>query len=50
MTAGTSVASELAIYACPLCKHLLRQEEDVLRCLACSQAYPIREGIPDFIL
>ena len=49
MTADTSVASELGIYACPLCKRLLRQEEGALRCPTCSQAYPIREGIPDFI-
>jgi len=34
---------------CPVCKHLLRQEEGVLRCVTCSQAYPITEGIPDFI-
>ena len=49
-TADTSVASELGIYACPLCKRLLRQEEGALRCSTCSHAYPIREGIPDFIL
>ena len=49
MTADTAVASELGIYACPVCKRLLRQEEGVLRCPPCSQAYPIREGIPDFI-
>ena len=28
----------------------MRQEERELRCPTCSQAYPIREGIPDFIL
>ena len=50
MTTDTSVAGELGIYACPVCKRLLRQEEGVLRCPTCSQAYPIREGIPDFIL
>jgi len=49
LTADKSVASELGIYVCPLCKGLLRQEEGVLRCLPCSQAYAIREGIPDFI-
>ncbi|MGB7590302.1 MAG: Trm112 family protein, partial [Terriglobia bacterium] len=49
MTADTSVASELGIYVCPACKGLLRQEEGVLRCPTCSQAYPIKEGIPDFI-
>jgi uncharacterized protein YbaR (Trm112 family) len=50
MTTDTSVASELGIYACPACKRLLRQEESVLRCPTCSQDYPIREGVPDFIL
>ena len=49
MTASTSGASELGIYACPVCKCVLRQEEGALRCPTCSQAYPIREGIPDFI-
>ena len=50
MSTDTAAASELGFYACPVCKRLLRQEEDVLRCSNCSQAYPIREGIPDFIL
>ena len=49
MTADPSVASELGIYVCPMCKGRLRQDEDVLRCPTCSQTYPIREGIPDFI-
>src|SRR5271157_5338718 len=50
MAADPSVAGELGIYACPVCKRLLRQEEGVLHCPACSKAYPIGEGIPDFIL
>jgi len=50
MTTDTSVASEVGVYACPVCKRPLRQEEGLLRCPACSQAYPIREGIPEFIL
>jgi len=50
MTADTSVAGELGSYACPVCKRPLRQEEGVLRCRTCSQAYPLRDGIPDFIL
>jgi len=50
MTADTSLDSELGFYTCPVCKRLLRREEVVLRCPTCSQAYPIREGIPDFIL
>jgi SAM-dependent methyltransferase len=33
----------------PVCKRLLRQEEGALRCSTCSQSYPIKEGIPDFI-
>ena len=41
--------AELGIYTCPACKHPLRQEESALRCSTCCQAYPIREGIPDFI-
>ena len=48
--ADTPVDNVLEIYACPVCKRLLRQAERELRCSTCSQAYPIREGIPDFIL
>jgi len=50
MTAERSGASKFGIYACPLCRRLLCQEDNVLRCPTCSKAYPIREGIPDFIL
>jgi SAM-dependent methyltransferase len=49
LNADASAASELGIYACPGCKRGLRQEQGALRCPTCSQAYPIREGIPDFI-
>jgi len=49
MAPDTSVASELGIYVCPVCKLGLRQEEGALRCPTCSQAYPIIEGVPDFI-
>jgi len=49
MTIDRSAAGELGIYACPACKRRLRQEEGVLRCLTCSQAYPLEDGIPDFI-
>ena len=49
MTADQSVASQLAIYVCPACKGRLRQEEGMLLCPSCSQTYPIREGIPDFV-
>jgi uncharacterized protein YbaR (Trm112 family) len=50
MTAEASMASELGIYACPDCKRRLCQEESALRCPTCSKAYPIKAGIPDFIL
>jgi uncharacterized protein YbaR (Trm112 family) len=50
MTADTYVSSQLGIYACPVCKRLLRQEEGLLRCPICSRVYPVRDGIPDFIL
>lgn len=49
MNADAGAAGELGIYACPGCKRGLRHEEGALRCPNCSQAYPIREGIPDFI-
>ena len=50
MTAETSTARELGIYACPVCKRLLLVEDGLLRCLSCSHTYPVSEGIPDFIL
>jgi SAM-dependent methyltransferase len=49
-TAATSVANDLEVYACPVCKRLLRQEEGALHCQTCSKTYPISDGIPDFIL
>ena len=49
MTADSFKAGEFELYACPACKRLLCQEDKLLRCRNCSQAYPIREGIPDFI-
>lgn len=48
MTTQTSQAGVLGIYSCPICKGRLRQEDGVLCCPACSQAYPIRDDIPDF--
>ncbi len=35
---------------CPTCKGALRLDEDALRCPHCSRTYPVREGVPDFIL
>ena len=46
---STSLTGEFGIYACPTCKHLLHQESSMLRCLKCSQSYPIIQGIPEFI-
>jgi ubiquinone/menaquinone biosynthesis C-methylase UbiE/uncharacterized protein YbaR (Trm112 family) len=43
------VASELGSYACPTCKQLLQREERALCCPICFQAYPVADGIPDFI-
>jgi len=50
VTADPSPANELGIYVCPVCKRLLRQEYGLLRCSICPTDYPIREGIPDFIV
>jgi len=49
ITAHAVVSNELQMYACPVCKRLLRQEERALRCSACAQLFPIIDGIPDFI-
>ena len=39
----------LAAYACPACKGKLEAAENVLRCAACQVAYPLVDGIPDFL-
>ena len=49
MSNSTSLTGEVGIYACPTCKHLLHQENSMLRCPKCSQSYPIIQGIPEFI-
>jgi len=49
LVTDNSVMGQLGIYICPACKHLLQRQGDMLCCPACSQAYPITEGIPDFI-
>jgi ubiquinone/menaquinone biosynthesis C-methylase UbiE/uncharacterized protein YbaR (Trm112 family) len=38
------------IYACPACKQDLEPAPDGLSCRACGVSYPIRDGIPDFIV
>jgi SAM-dependent methyltransferase len=45
-----SAAPGPGIYACPACKLLLGPEADALRCPTCSSAYPVKDGIPDFVL
>lgn len=42
--------ADFAIYACPACRGPLRLQDSTLFCQACSLAYPIIEGHPDFIL
>jgi SAM-dependent methyltransferase len=40
---------KFGIYACPHCKGPLRHEDAGLRCPGCDEAYPIKQGIPDFL-
>jgi len=47
---GSIGPSALESYVCPACKRVLGQGPDTLRCDACNQTYPNREGIPDFLL
>jgi SAM-dependent methyltransferase len=49
MASDPSAAGQFGVYVCPVCKHALRHEQDVLRCPACCQAYPIVEGILEFL-
>jgi len=37
-------------YACPVCKQGLEPVHDGLSCRVCVRIYPIRSGIPDFIV
>jgi SAM-dependent methyltransferase len=48
-TYNTSLADELGVYACPTCKLLLRLDRGTLGCSHCCRAYPVKQGIPDFI-
>ena len=41
--------SLLGLYVCPLCRGMLRQEPGGLACGACGLAYPLIDGIPDFL-
>jgi len=48
-TAKTAAASGLEVYVCPACRKSLRRESSTLHCEACSQTYPVRQGIPEFL-
>ncbi len=39
-----------AVYICPSCKGELEPAENALRCPACQKAYPVVDGIPDFLV
>jgi len=39
----------LQILACPRCKGKLRPEREELICDACRLAWPVIDGIPDFL-
>ena len=48
--ASAATASHaLALYVCPACKGRLEAAENTLRCAACQVAYPLVDGIPDFL-
>jgi ubiquinone/menaquinone biosynthesis C-methylase UbiE/uncharacterized protein YbaR (Trm112 family) len=49
MNANPTDAGEFGIYTCPACKRHLGLETDMLRCPTCAQAYPVRNGIPEFL-
>jgi ubiquinone/menaquinone biosynthesis C-methylase UbiE/uncharacterized protein YbaR (Trm112 family) len=49
MKIATSQTSVHDFYVCPACKGHLREEQDLLLCSTCSQTYPTREGICDFL-
>jgi uncharacterized protein YbaR (Trm112 family) len=39
------------IFQCPACAGALDwSRETEIRCTACGRVYPIRDGIPDFVL
>lgn len=42
-------ADAVAVYACPVCKGSLEPAGNALRCPACQAAYPVVDGIPDFL-
>jgi len=44
------IRESCGFYACPKCKQGLQPSYDGLACRACATTYPIRSGIPDFIV
>jgi 2-polyprenyl-3-methyl-5-hydroxy-6-metoxy-1,4-benzoquinol methylase len=44
------IRQSCGFYACPVCKHDLERVRDGLSCRVCARAYPILNGIPDFIV
>ena len=49
MTNYLPTANEFSRYACPACRQPLNFESNTLRCPVCTQIYPIRDRIPEFI-
>jgi ubiquinone/menaquinone biosynthesis C-methylase UbiE/uncharacterized protein YbaR (Trm112 family) len=41
---------ENSLYACPVCRGELQAGDSCLACTDCGRAYPVGDGIPDFIL
>jgi uncharacterized protein YbaR (Trm112 family) len=48
LSEGTTMITEVCV--CPMCKGPLVSAGQVFVCAACSQEYPIVDGIPDFFV
>lgn len=44
------ILQSCGFYACPICKQGLEPVRDGLSCRVCARTYPIRDGIPDFVV
>jgi len=42
--------NSFTIYVCPQCKGKLTRQDNSLSCTKCQRAYPILDGIPDFLI
>ena len=49
MVAKTSTSARLDAYVCPICKAALEPAGAGLECCQCSQAFPVIDGLPDFV-